>query len=306
MESKVSSDIKWSSSDTSVAKVSSSGVVTGVSEGTVTITAAASGKTSSMTIKVKKPVVIKEKSITVAAGSDHTIKAEIYSSKVSWTSSDTSVATVNDKGQIKALAAGSAVITAKVPGGYKTSVNVRVLYKDVTDSSDFWYTPTNQLTDKGIVKGYDKQTRFKPANECTRAQMLTFMWRLAGSPAPGTSKCRFPDVKKTDYFYKPVIWAMEKGITTGYKDGTFRPQNVCTRGQTVTFLWRMAGSPLPSASGSKFKDISKGDYFYKPVLWASAKKIVAGYNDNTFRPQGKCLRRQMVTFLYKYGKNLGK
>ncbi|MBP5654832.1 MAG: S-layer homology domain-containing protein, partial [Clostridiales bacterium] len=190
--------------------------------------------------------------------------------------------------------------------GKSAECKVTVLYKDVTNAKDFWYAPTNYLTAKGVVKGYDKQTKFKPANDCTRAQMLTFMWRLQGEPAPKAKTCKFPDVKKTDYFFKPVIWAVEQGITTGYKDGTFKPQNVCTRAQTVTFLWRMAKTPSPSSKTCKFSDVKSKDYFYKPVIWASEKKIVAGYNDGTFRPQGKCLRRQMVTFLYKYDKYINK
>ncbi|MCR4670665.1 MAG: S-layer homology domain-containing protein [Saccharofermentans sp.] len=182
------------------------------------------------------------------------------------------------------------------------SVDITVLYKDVTKQSEFWYTPTNYLTAAGVVKGYDNQTLFKPANDCTRAQMLTFMWRLAGSPNPKNNKCTFTDVDQKEYYYKPVLWAVEKGITTGYDDNTFRPQTVCTRAQTVTFLWRMAGKPNPGSTAGKFSDVKTTDYFYKATLWASEMKILAGYDDGTFRPKGECLRRQMVTFLYKYDK----
>ena len=192
------------------------------------------------------------------------------------------------------------------PAETRLSVNITVLYKDVTKTNDFWYAPTNYLTAKDVVKGYENQTLFKPGNDCTRAQMLTFMWRLAGSPEPKSDKCQFPDVKSSDYYYKPVIWAVENGITTGYDDGTFKPKNVCTRAQTVTFLWRMAGKPAPESKTNKFKDVKEKDYFYKATLWASEKKILAGYSDGTFRPQGLCLRRQMVTFLYKYDKNITK
>ena len=197
--------------------------------------------------------------------------------------------------------AGQVTITASA-GGKKATCKVTVLYEDVTNKDDFWFTPTNYLTAKGVVKGYYNQTYFKPANECTRAQMLTFMWRLAGCPEPQSKECKFPDVKQENYFYKPVIWAVEKGITTGYSDNTFRPQNVCTRAQTVTFLWRMAGKPAPKSTENKFTDVKPTAYYYIPTIWASEKKILAGYDDNTFRPQGKCLRRQMVTFLYKYDK----
>ena len=192
------------------------------------------------------------------------------------------------------------------PGETRLSVDITVLYKDVTKESDFWYSPTNYLTAAGVVKGYDNQTLFKPGNDCTRAQMLTFMWRLAGCPNPKNNNCTFPDVKPENYFYKPVLWAVEKGITTGYDDNTFRPQTVCTRAQTVTFLWRMAGKPNPKSTVNKFSDVHTTDYYYKATLWASENKILAGYDDGTFRPKGECLRRQMVTFLYKYDKYVNK
>ncbi|MBO4460182.1 MAG: S-layer homology domain-containing protein [Clostridiales bacterium] len=194
---------------------------------------------------------------------------------------------------------GSATVTASVDGKeYKCSI--RSLYKDVKNPANFWYKPTYALTDAGVVKGYDAQTRFKPANLCTRAQMVTFIWRLAGSPEPVNKDCKFSDVKESDYFYKACLWGNEKGIVEGYKDGTFGPQINCARKHAVTFLWRLAGKPDPTSDKSKFKDVKESDYFYKATIWASEKKIVAGYDDNTFRPNGDCLRRQMVTFLYKY------
>ena len=220
---------------------------------------------------------------------------------VTWKSSNPSVAQVSSEGRVLANKAGSVSIMATVDG--KTvSRTLQVLYKDVTDKKEFWYEPTNSLTNRGIVQGYEKQTMFMPANNCSRAQMVTFLWRLKGSPEPRSSKTTFKDVKKGSYYYKAVLWAVEKGITTGYSKTSFKPNNVCTRAQTVTFLWRMAGKPAPKTTTNKFKDVKKSDYFYKAVLWAAEKNIVAGYKNGTFKPQGKCLRRQMVTFLYKYDK----
>ena len=177
-------------------------------------------------------------------------------------------------------------------------------FSDVVNTSDFWFKPTYSLASKGVVKGYDNQTKFKPANDCTRAQMVTFLWRLSGCPAPKAKTCKFSDIKQGDYFYKAVIWGNEQGIVEGYKDGTFGPQIVCMRKHAVTFMWRMAGKPEPKTKKNKFSDVKPTDYFYQATLWASEKNILAGYTDGTFKPNGKCLRRQMVTFLDKYDTNV--
>ena len=244
-----------------------------------------------------------KKTASLKCGDKLTLKATLKGAtgKITWKSSNTKIATVDSNGKITTKQAGTVTITASA-AGKSAKCTVTILYKDVTNTKDFWYAPTNYLTAKGVVKGYDKQTKFKPANDCTRAQMVTFLYRLQGEPKTKSSTCKFNDVKKTDYFFKPVIWAVEKGITTGVSKTKFDPQGVCTRAQTVTFLWRMANKPAPKAKSCKFSDVKKKDYFYNPVIWASEQKIVAGYSDGTFKPQGKCLRRQMVTFLYKYDK----
>ena len=252
----------------------------------------------SVTLKINKT------SLSVVCGAtDTTLKAVLVGAKdkITWKSSDAKVAKVDENGKITALKAGTVTITASA-AGKKVTCTVTVLYKDVTDTNDFWYTPTNYLTAKGVVKGYANQTEFRPANICTRAQMVTFIWRLMGEPAPKGKTCAFNDVKEKDYFYKACIWGNENHIVEGYKDGTFGPQITCARKHAVTFLWRLAGKPEPTTKNNKFSDVKEKDYFYKATLWASEKKILEGYNDNTFRPGGACLRRQMVTFLYKYDK----
>ena len=253
--------------------------------------------------KASLTLSIDKETASVVCGKTASLKATLKGSnaKITWKSSDTKVATVDSNGKVTAKMAGEVTITATA-AGKSASCKVTVLYKDVTNSKDFWYAPTNYLTAKGVVKGYDKQTKFKPANMCTRAQMVTFIWRLMGEPAPKAKTCKFKDVKKTDYFYKACIWGNEKKIVEGYKDGTFGPQIVCARRHAVTFLWRLAGKPAPKTTKNPFKDVKKSDYFYKATLWASEKKILAGYSDGTFKPNGDCLRRQMVTFLYKYDK----
>ena len=268
-----------------------------------TATPTATPTTKPTTKPADASISLDKKTANVKCGDKLTLKATVKNTtdKVTWKSSDTKVATVSKEGKITTKMAGQTTITATVAGKSAKCV-VTVLYKDVTNTKDFWYAPTNYLTAKNVVKGYDKQTKFKPANDCTRAQMVTFLWRLQGEPEPTSATCKFKDVKKSDYFFKPVIWAVEEGITTGVSKTKFNPQGVCTRAQTVTFLWRMAEKPDPKTTKNKFKDVKKKDYFYKATLWASENKILAGYKDGTFQPQGKCLRRQMVTFLYKYDK----
>ena len=260
-------------------------------------TAAPTAAAADVSLKLDKETV------NVVCGKTLTLKATLTGSseKITWKTSDKKIATVDANGKISAKMGGTVTITATA-AGKSASCAVTVLYKDVTNAKDFWYAPTNYLTAKGVVKGYDKQTKFKPANKCTRAQMVTFIWRLMGEPAPKAKTCKFKDVKKTDYFYKACIWGNEKKIVEGYKDGTFGPQIVCARRHAVTFLWRLAGKPAPKTTKNPFKDVKKSDYFYKATLWASEKKILAGYSDGTFKPNGDCLRRQMVTFLYKHDK----
>ena len=238
-----------------------------------------------------------EQSVTVVCGKSQTLSSD--SSGVTWSSSNPKIASVDANGKLTANKAGKTTVTARSSDKTDT-YKIQVLYKDVTSTDDFWYEPVNWLTVRGVVKGYSDQTEFRPANECTRSQMLTFLWRLQGQPEPKSKTCRFPDVKETSYYFKPVIWAEEQGITTGYKDGTFKPKNNCTRAQAVTFMWRMAGKPAPKTTESKFPDVKDTDYFYRASLWASENKILEGMPDGTFDPQGKLLRRQMVTFLYRF------
>ncbi len=251
----------------------------------------------------KVTLTLDKTSAKIVCGSTQTLKATLKnsSSKISWKSSDSKIASVDSNGKITAKQAGKVTITASA-AGVSAACTVQVLFKDVVNEKDFWFTPTYYLVNKGVVKGYDNQTLFKPTNDCSRAQMITFLWRLQGEPAPKSSTNKFKDVKSSDYFYKASIWAVEQGITTVPSDKKFNPLGICTRAQTVTFLWRMAGKPEPKKGINKFSDIKSSDYFYKATLWANEMKIVSGYDDGTFKPQGNCTRRQMVTFLYKYDK----
>ena len=152
-----------------------------------------------------------------------------------------------------------------------------------------------------ITKGTDA-AHFSPNAACTRGQVVTFLWRAAGCPKPAGTDNPFTDVRPGDYFYKAVLWAVEKGVTRGTSDTLFSPNDGCTRGQVVTFLWRAAGSPVPSGAGTAFADVKPGAFYEKAVAWAVEKGITRGMTETTFAPNAACTRGQVVTFLYRSDK----
>ena len=127
--------------------------------------------------------------------------------------------------------------------------------------------------------------------------MVTFLWRAAGSPKVENAKNPFTDVKADAYYYDAVLWAVENGITSGTSATTFAPDATVTRAQTVTFLYRAAGSP--AASGSSFSDVSSDAYYANAVAWAVEKGITTGTSEGKFSPNANCTRAQIVTFLYR-------
>ena len=175
----------------------------------------------------------------------------------------------------------------------------RKLFKDVTDPSLFYYEPIYWAVDKGITTGFNDNT-FRPMSNCNRAAVVTFLWRMAGKPEPKTM-ASFVDMTGNTDFDKAISWALEEGITTGWKtDNTFRPWTTCNRAAIVTFLWRFAGKPEPSKM-AEFADMTGTSDFDKAISWAAEKGITTGYPaDNTFRPWNQCLRLAIVSFLYRY------
>ncbi len=151
-----------------------------------------------------------------------------------------------------------------------------------------------------ITSGFDA-THFGPQKACTRAQVVTFLWRAAGCPEPTGSIDVFKDASDIASPYrKAVAWAVEKGITTGYGDGTFRPNDSVTRAQFVTFLWRYEGRPDSSGSIAGFEDAADIAAPYRDaVAWAVEKGVTTGYNDGTFRPNAVCPRWAVVLFMYR-------
>ena len=135
--------------------------------------------------------------------------------------------------------------------------------------------------------------------ECTREQIVTFLWRAAGSPTPTIEDLPFTDVYETAYYYDAVKWAYEQGITTGISEHTFGSRKTCNRAEAVTFLWRAAGSPNVSQNTTSFTDVPKNIWFTEAVAWAVENGITVGTSETTFSPYQKCTRAQIVTFLYQ-------
>ena len=173
-------------------------------------------------------------------------------------------------------------------------------FTDVAEGK-FYYDPVLWAIseDPQITTGVTKTT-FEPDRICTRAHVVTFLWRANGCPNPSNLTSSFKDVDDTSkYYYKAVLWANEQGITTGYSDGTFRPDDECTRGQVVTFLWRAKGSPAPTGVTNPFSDVPTGKYYTNAVLWALKNNITKGRTVTTFGPDDACTRGHVVTFLYR-------
>jgi uncharacterized repeat protein (TIGR02543 family) len=171
-------------------------------------------------------------------------------------------------------------------------------FADVPDGA-YYHDAVLWAVGKKVTDG-TTPTTFSPAEDCTRAQVVTFLWRAMGSPEPAGKTNPFTDVSPDAYYYKAVLWAVEQGITKGTSDTAFSPNEAVTRAQFVTFLWRAA--KLPTAGGANpFADMTDPDaYYYQAVLWAAEKSITTGTTPTTFNPGDVCNRGQVVTFLYRY------
>ena len=161
----------------------------------------------------------------------------------------------------------------------------------------YYYDAVEWAVAEGITNGITADT-FCPDMICTRAQMVTFLWRAAGKPQAETTEMPFTDVADGAYYYDAVLWAVEEGITNGTSATTFSPDAKVTRAQTVTFLWRMQGQP--DADGEMiFTDVKQDAYYAEAVLWAVEEGITNGTSETTFSPEDGCTRAQIVTFLYR-------
>lgn len=215
--------------------------------------------------------------------------------------------TVTDKNgnEIKLTEKADNKFTFKMPG---SKVTVETSFKLIeiepenpfTDISknDYFYDAVLWAADKGITSGVT-DTLFAPNASCTRAQMVTFLWRANGSPVVDYAM-NFTDVPADAYYTDAVRWAVSEGITSGTSATTFSPDATVTRAQTVTFLYRAAGAPV--VSGGSFADVSGDTYYADAVAWAVKEGITSGTGGNSFSPDAPCTRGQIVTFLYRDAK----
>jgi len=198
---------------------------------------------------------------------------------------------------------GTAKVTVKGIGNYSGTVskNFLICFKDVPMTHNF-QKAVYWAVDQGIAAGYsgDKTGTFGVSDDITRGQVVLFLWRAAGQPKAKDLKSQtFSDVKTSSAFYKAIQWAVEEGIVGGYKDGTFRPSDNCTRGQIAMFLWRYDGKKAPAGKTQTFTDVPTSSNFYKAIQWAAEEGITAGYKDGTFGINKSCTRGHCVTFLYR-------
>ena len=169
------------------------------------------------------------------------------------------------------------------------------VFVDVAEGS-YYEEAIDWAVEKGITNGVSSNM-FAPNDPCTRAQIVTFLWRAAGSPAP-KSMSSFMDVPTDAFYAKAVAWAVENGITSGTGESKFSPNSTCTRAQAVTFLYRASGSPAVSGS-AEFSDVATNAYYADAVAWAAKKGITTGIGGGLFGADSDCTRGQIVTFLWR-------
>ena len=243
-----------------------------VKHGDVTVSPKSASKGDTVTITVKPDSGYELDTLTVKDASGSKIK-------------------VKDKGDGK--------FTFTMPAS-KVTVSAEFAEIETLDFADvptdaYYYEAVKWAAKKGITGGIGNGL-FGPNQPCTRAQIVTFLWRAAGSPEP-KSMSSFSDVSADSYYAKAVAWAVENGITTGTGDGKFSPDATCTRAQSVTFLFRAIGKLVDSKA--EFSDVLTDSYYANAVAWAVENGVTNGIGDGLFGPDNSCTRAQIVTFLYR-------
>ena len=211
--------------------------------------------------------------------------------------------TVTDKNGnvLKLTDKGDGKYSFTMPDG---KVEVKAVFAKKVETSPFgdvstdayYYKAVQWAQEKGITDGISSNL-FGPKQPCTRSQIVTFLWRAAGSPEPKGTAAGMTDVVPGSYYAKAVAWAVENGITTGTAEGTFSPDATCTRAQAVTFLARAQNAKATGKTA--FSDVPADSYFADAVAWAQANGVTTGTSETTFSPDNDCTRAQIVTFLYR-------
>lgn len=210
------------------------------------------------------------------------------------------VVTDKDGKKLELTDKGNGQYTFTMPSGkvevaaeFVKEVEVSPFADVATDA--YYYDAVKWAVEKSITNGVS-ETLFGPDQACTRAQIVTFLWRAAGSPEP-KSGSSFADVAADAYYAKAVAWAVENGITKGTSEITFHPDETCTRAQGVTFLYRALGKLAAAQAG--FTDVAADSYYADAVNWAAENGVTNGISETLFGPDGSCTRAQIVTFLYR-------
>lgn len=318
-ENATNKNLTWTSDNEAVVAVSD-GVVSAVAAGTanITVTTADGGKTATCVVTVTRrsssssrpsyPITTPDKtengSVTVTPksakrGSTVTITvtpdAGYVLDKLTVTDKDGKELSLTKKSDTEytfVMPAGKVEIT---PSFVKQAEEPSRVFVDVK-TGDYFYDAVLWAVGKGITNGTSAET-FSPEAPCTRAQIVTFLWRAAGSPVVNYAM-DLSDVAGDAYYAEAVRWALSEGITTGTSDHTFSPDAVCTREQAVTFLWRAAGSPAVSGE-SAFEDVGADAYYARAVAWAAQNGVTNGISQALFGTGSDCTRAQIVTFLYR-------
>ena len=217
--------------------------------------------------------------------------------KAEWSSSDAKIASVSADGTVKGEGLGSAVITVKV-GKFSAKCKVNVLFADV-DKSSYYHDAVYWALDQKVTNGATA-IHFAPNGSCTRAQAVTFLYRINGSPKTDGS-LPFSDVPADAYYADAVRWAYQTRIVNGMSASAFSPDGTCTRGQILTMIWRCRRPAATQASA--FRDVNFGSYCFIPVRWGAAAGITNGTSDTTFTPERVCTRAEIVTMLYRCASN---
>ena len=273
------------------------------SDGTYGVTRHSSGSSSSdPTYAVSAPSKTENGSVTVSPksvskGDTVTVTVKPDSGYVletlTVTDKNGNELTLKDKGDGKytfTMPAGKVEVKAT----FMEDNSVLNFFYDVPNGA-YFYEAVKWAVKSGVTNGLS-DTMFGPYESCTRAQIVTFLWRAAGSPEPKTASS-FTDVSASAYYAKAVAWAVENGITNGMTETTFAPDATCTRGQSVTFLYRALKG---TASGSaNFTDVKSDAFYADAINWAVANNVTNGTSNTTFSPNADCTRAEIVTFLYR-------